>query len=131
MNKIFSTNRIVSSNEIDQLHHVNNVVYVQWIQDIAELHWKELTKINPLDNYIWMVLRHEVDYLKQAVLGDKITLKTWVGETKGVKSIRHVEILRNEQLLVKAQTTWCLLDANTLRPTRITESVLNTLLPQK
>ncbi|MDY0779538.1 thioesterase family protein [Tenacibaculum sp. IB213877] len=131
MNHIFTTQRVVTSEEIDQLNHVNNVVYLQWVQDIAEQHWAELSKNNPQPDYIWVVIRHEIDYLQQAVLGDTITLKTWVGETQGVKSVRHVEIYKDAVLLVKAQTTWCLLHAKTLRPTRITESVINTLLPQK
>lgn len=121
----------VKETEIDELNHVNNVVYVQWIQDVASLHWFELVKKNPQENCIWVVLRHEIDYVRSAVLGDEITLKTWVGETQGVKSIRHVEILKDDKLLVKAKTTWCLLDAKTMRPKRIDESVLKTLLPHK
>lgn len=126
--KIFETKRSVQPSEIDELNHVNNVVYVQWIQDVAGLHWAELTKENPLPDCIWVVVRHEIDYLRSAVLGDTVTLKTWVGETQGVKSIRHVEILKGNKILVKAQTTWCLLDAKTLRLKRIDESVLKTLL---
>ena len=78
-----------------------------------------------------MVTRHEIDYKKDAILGDKITFKTWIGETKGVRSIRHVEIYKEDVLLVKAQTVWCMLDVKTLRPTRITESVLKVLQGHK
>lgn len=124
---IFKTQRTVQSSEIDDLNHVNNVVYVQWIQDIADLHWAKLTKEKKLHNYIWVVVRHEIDYLRPAILGDVITLKTWVGDTQGVKSIRHVEIFKDEALLVKAQTSWCLLDEKTFRPKRIDKSILATL----
>lgn len=129
-NKVFSTTRKVISEEIDELNHVNNVVYVQWVQDIAKLHWAELVKNNPQENdLIWVVLRHEIDYKNQAMLDDVVTLKTWVGETAGVKSVRHVEIYKDDKILVKAKTTWCLLDAKTFRPTRITENIYNLLLP--
>ncbi|WP_075342329.1 acyl-CoA thioesterase [Tenacibaculum agarivorans] len=127
--KVFSTTRTVVSSEIDDLDHVNNVVYLQWVQDIATLHWQHLTKNSDAKDLIWVVLRHEIDYLGQATLNEKITLKTWVGETKGVKSIRHVEIFKEDKLLVKAQTTWCLLNNKTLRPTRITEDIFNLLSP--
>ena len=129
-NKVFSTTRKVISEEIDELNHVNNVVYVQWVQDIAKLHWAELVENNPQENdLIWVVLRHEIDYKNQAMLDDVVTLKTWVGETAGVKSVRHVEIYKDDKILVKAKTTWCLLDAKTFRPTRITENIYNLLLP--
>lgn len=125
----FTIKHTVTKDEIDELHHVNNVVYVQWIQDIAAKHWKHLIKNKMKLTYIWVVIRHEIDYVKSAVLGDEITLKTWVGESSGLKSIRHVEILKGDVLLAKAQTTWCMLDAKTFRPLRITEDVLRILNP--
>ena len=128
---IFTYSHIVSANEIDTLSHVNNVVYVQWIQDISTKHWNDLTKNAPDLNFVWVVTRHEIDYKGQALLGDVITFKTWVGETKGVTSVRHVEIFKGDVLLVKAQTIWCMLHAETLRPARITESVLKVLEASK
>lgn len=119
----------VVAEEIDIYNHVNNVVYVQWIQNIADKHWQELTKnITDID-YVWFVVRHEIDYKNQAVLNDIVTVKTWVGKTEGVKSIRHVEIYKDDILLVKSQTTFCLLDAETKRPRRITQDIKNLLLP--
>ncbi|MFN0729402.1 acyl-CoA thioesterase [Polaribacter gochangensis] len=124
---IFTYHHMVTKDEIDTLNHVNNVVYVQWIQDISTKHWNDLTKNSPDLHFVWVVTRHEIDYKGQALLGDKITFKTWVGETKGVTSVRHVEILKGNKLLVKAQTIWCMLHAETLKPARITESVLKVL----
>lgn len=131
MNDVYTTKRTVLTKEIDVLNHVNNIVYLEWIQDIAYEHWNVLTENDPQTEYVWYTIRHEIDYLQQAVLGDEITLKTWVGETKGVKSIRHVEVYKEDKLLAKSQTTYCLLNTKTKRPTRITESVLKILLPQK
>lgn len=131
MNDVYTSKRSVLPQEIDELNHVNNIVYLAWIQDIAYEHWNVLTQNDPQTDYVWYTIRHEIDYLQQAVLGDEITLKTWVGETKGVKSIRHVEVYKEDTLLAKSQTTYCLLNTKTKRPTRITESVLKILLPQK
>lgn len=128
-NKVFTTQRTVLSEEIDELNHVNNVVYVQWVQDIAKMHWSELLKNSSEKDFIWVVLRHEIDYKNQAKLNDVVTLKTWVGETEGVKSIRHVEVYKENTLLISAKTTWCLLNSKTFRPTRITENILKLLSP--
>lgn len=122
---------IVTSSEIDEYKHVNNVVYVQWMQEVSNDHWLLLTKDIPKLDYVWFVIRHEVDYKRQGVLGDEILVKTWVGETAGIKSIRHFEMHRGELLLVKSQTTFCLLDAKTQKPKRITKEVTNLLSGKK
>lgn len=131
MKNSFTITITVSLEDIDTLHHVNNLVYVKWMDNIATTHWNFLTKENPLPQYIWVVMRHEIDYLKQATLGDKITVKTWVGETKGITSIRFMEFYKGEELLVIAKTKWAMLDAKTFKPVRIRENVLKVLQPSK
>lgn len=131
MKNVFTLTITVSSEDIDNLNHVNNLVYVKWMDKIATTHWSYLTRDNPLLQYVWVVLRHEIDYLKQASLGDEIIVKTWVGETKGITSIRFMEFYKNDSLLVKAKTTWVMLDANTHKPVRIRENVLKVLQPPK
>ena len=117
----------VTEDHIDDLNHVNNVVYLQWVQEIANMHWDKLKDGKDTSAYVWVVLRHELDYAGQAILGDEITVKTWVGETSGIKSVRHVEFYKKEKLLVKTLTFWCLVDAKTLRPKRITGDILGIL----
>lgn len=131
MKDIFELEITVNSEDIDVLNHVNNAVYVKWMDKVAFEHWAYLTRNNPLSQFIWVVLRHEIDYAKQAVLGDKITVKTWVGETRGFKSERYMEFYKNNDLLVKAKTVWGMLDAETYKPSRIRENVLNVLQPPK
>ena len=127
---VFETNYTVVTSNIDELNHVNNVVYLQWIQDIANLHWNELKQGVDTAAYVWVVIRHEIDYLNQALLGDTLLATTWVGKTAGLKSIRHVEFYRNNKLLVKAQTTFCLLHAKSFKPMRITDEILAMLAPK-
>ena len=131
MQNVFTLKITVSSEDIDNLRHVNNLVYVKWMDKIATTHWNFLTKENPLPQYIWVVMRHEIDYLKQAGLGDEIVVKTWVGETKGITSIRFMEFYKEDTLLVKAKTTWAMLNAKTFKPVRIREDVLSVLQPPK
>jgi acyl-CoA thioester hydrolase len=127
---VFETKYTVKPAHIDELNHVNNVVYLQWIQDIANLHWTQLKRGVDTTAYVWVVIRHEIDYLNQALLGDTLLAKTWVGKTAGLKSIRHVEFYRNNKLLVKAQTTFCLLHAKSFKPIRITDEILAMLAPK-
>ncbi|MEO9571943.1 MAG: acyl-CoA thioesterase [Polaribacter sp.] len=131
MSNIFSLTIKVSKEDIDTLHHVNNLVYVKWMDDIATKHYAFLTKDNPLPQYVWVVTKHEIDYKNQAILGDEITVKTWVGETKGITSVRFMEFYKKEILLVKAKTTWAMLASKTLKPARIRENVLKVLQPPK
>ena len=128
---LYSYSLKVEKEHIDDLLHVNNVVYLQWVNDISEKHWNELSSKGLNEKYFWVVLRHELDYLNQAVLHDELTLVTWVGESKGVKSVRHVEIYKGEVPLLKAASTWCLIDAKTLKPTRIKDDILDTLRPEQ
>jgi acyl-CoA thioester hydrolase len=116
---------------IDALGHVNNVVYVQWIQDAAAAHWnvKALPDVN--QRFKWVVVRHEVDYKSPAFLNEELIAKTWVESYEGVRSVRRVQIsrLNDSKLVAEASTTWCLLNAGTGRPTRITDEIRSVFLP--
>ena len=127
---VFETTYTVIASDIDELNHVNNVVYLSWIQNIANLHWTQLKQDQDTSAYVWVVIRHEIDYIGQALLGDSIVAKTWVGETGGIRSIRHVEFYKNNKLIVKAQTTFCLVNSKSFKPTRITDQILMMLAPK-
>ena len=114
----------VKPHQIDDLNHVNNTVYLQWVQEVAYMHWDELATKEIKESYVWMVLRHEIDYVSQAFLNDVITVYTWVDKTEGVKSIRIVHIYCEDKLLATSKTTFCLLDATTLKPKRVGEDIL-------
>ena len=89
----------VESHHIDELNHVNNIVYLQWVNDASEKHWEKLSNDIINSKYFWVCLRHEIDYVGQAFFGDEITIQTWVGEFKGVKSVRCVNIYKDGNLL--------------------------------
>lgn len=123
--EIYTHHRKVTKKDLDDLDHVNNVVYVQWIQDIAKEHWEVRATEQLKKDFIWVVIRHEIDYKKQAFLGDEIIIETYVGETTFVTSERFVNIknAKTGEVLVAAKSMWCLLDAHTKRPTKITEDL--------
>ncbi len=115
----FEHSFIVRAEDIDEQGHVNNVRYVQWIQDVAVAHWQSWATADQLEGVTWVVLRHEIDYLRPAFEGEEITARTWVGKASAAKSERFTEISRGDSVLVRAKSIWCALDSQTFRPRRI------------
>jgi acyl-CoA thioester hydrolase len=122
---VFECEIEVKPDDIDELGHVNNVVYLRWVQQVASAHWQSKALTSITDKYLWVVLRHEIDYLKPALLIDKIRAQTWVSSMEGVKSTRHVKFMANGNDLAQAKTVWCLLDATSMRPKRIGDDIKN------
>lgn len=125
MNKLFTHTITVNPADIDEMNHVNNVVYLRWVQDAAAAHWDTLAPENIKKKYAWVVLRHEIDYKSPAKLGDPVKAVTWVSSHEGVRSVRHVKLshAKTEVVFAEAVTTWCLLDAVTKRPKRIESDI--------
>lgn len=113
----------VLDNHLDILNHVNNVQYLNWVQEAALRHWAILTNKEIDSNYFWVVARHEIDYISSALLNDELTVKTWIGNSKGKISERFVNIYRGEELIVKVKTIWCLMNKKTLKSVVIPEEV--------
>jgi acyl-CoA thioester hydrolase len=122
--KVFQHPVVTKEADFDQLGHINNVVYLQWVQDVAEAHWLSISGQDVLSQYIWVALRHEIDYLKEIRPGEAIMAETFVQSMEGVKSER-ITVIKNDknQLKAKACTFWCLLNAETKRPQRISEEL--------
>lgn len=107
----------VRPEDIDSLGHVNNVVYIQWVQDVATAHWQGAAREDHLAKVFWVLARHEIDYKVSAMPGDDIIARTWVGEPDGIRFPRHVELIRADdgKLLARSLTLWCPVDAKSLR----------------
>jgi acyl-CoA thioester hydrolase len=111
----------VLPDDIDEQNHVNNTVYLRWVQDIATAHWRAIASPDAQEIIGWVVLRHEIDYKTAAMPDDQIALRTWVGKATRLTFERFTEIRRNSdgQLLSKARTLWCPINAQTGRPIRV------------
>ena len=114
-----------TAEDIDQLGHVNNAVWVRWIQDIATAHWEAVADPAHVADYLWVVVRHEIDYLRALREGESVTARTWVGDApKGARFDRHVEFIADEgKPCVRAKTTWAMIDRATGRPLRVPEDM--------
>jgi len=124
--EIYEMELKVSKVDLDELQHVNNVRYVQWIQDIAKSHWNNRADKEFKEEYFWVVVRHEIDYKQQAFLDDELLMQTFIAEHTHVTSIRHVNILNKAtgKTLIQAKSTWCLMDHKTKKPVKISEEML-------
>ena len=111
--------------DIDEQDHVNNTVYLRWIQDVATSHWRAVASPKAQETIGWVVLRHEIDYKAPAMLRDEVVLRTWVGKATRLTFERFTEILRNgdRRLLSKARTLWCPVDAQSGKPVRVSAEV--------
>ena len=112
---------------IDELGHVNNSVWVQWVQDMATSHWSAVADPLHQEQYFWVVIRHEIDYRGNIAEGESATGTTCIpDDAKGAKSVRVVEFTDAQgKQLVSAKTTWAMLDRESGRLARVRPEVLS------
>ena len=121
----YSKDLVVKSADIDLLGHVNNVVYLQWVQDIASEHWYASATIEQKVNYLWVAAKHEIEYLRPTFEWEVLSINTWVGKATNKFFTRHTEIIRvgDKKIVAKALTHWALIDFNTKKPVKADESI--------
>jgi acyl-CoA thioester hydrolase len=117
----FVQRRRVAPADLDAQAHVNNVVYVAWVQDIAVAHWEALAPPEMARSVWWVASRHEIDYLAPALADDDIEVRTRVGHAEGLRFERFTEVRRlpDERLLARSRTLWVPVDPRTGRPMRV------------
>src|ERR1051326_7870878 len=125
MDPIFRLRFSVSAEVVDAHRHVNNVAYVQWMQDAAIAHAEACggAQLARELGGSWFVRMHRIEYLKPAFLNDEITVLTWVADWRKVRSLRRYRFIRNETVLPEGEPEWVLVDATTGRPKTTTHSV--------
>ena len=126
----YSINIKVTDDDLDDLHHVNNVRYLDWIQQISKEHWKLKADKHLQEEFIWVVRKHIITYHSSAQINDNLLLETNIASSKGAISTRQVRIKNNltNTLVVTSETEWCLINPSNLRPVRIPEKVNNLFL---
>jgi acyl-CoA thioester hydrolase len=129
---IFTKTITIPVSAIDENGHVNNVTYVQWMQDIAVEHYATAGGVTAQgQNATWVVREHKVEYLRPAFAGQEIEIRTWVEDARRVRSLRKYEFVRksDSSLLVRGETDWVFVDSSTGRPLPIPETVISALSP--
>jgi acyl-CoA thioester hydrolase len=117
--QVFTLPLAIVPEDIDENGHVNNVVYVRWLQEVGTAHWRSHYPDDMGGRWSWVALRHEIDYRRPLQLGDAARAVTWVGEPRGARFDRLVLIEGPDGVCAQGRTEWCLVDAQTMRPARI------------
>lgn len=134
LSPVFSKIILVPESSIDGNGHVNNVAYVQWMQDIAVEHYASMGGIQAQGSEsTWVVREHKVEYLLPAFAGEEIVIKTWVENIRRVRSLRKYEFVRKSdgRMLVRGETDWVFVNVNTGSPCAVPDAVSNVFTPTR
>src|SRR4026208_2215935 len=122
LSAIYSKTITIPATAIDENGHVNNVTYVQWMQDIAVEHYSSIGGIEAqASDATWVVREHKIEYFLPAFAGEEVEIRTWVENIRRVRSLRKYEFIRKAdgKTLVKGETDWVFVDVQTGMPRAI------------
>ena len=120
MDPVYRVEIVVPAEAVDGNRHVNNVAYVQWMQDAAIRHSAATgcTRMTEASGATWVARMHRIEYLSPAFAGEVITVLTWVADFRKVRSLRRYKFIRaaDQEVLAQGETDWVLVDVATGRP---------------
>ena len=116
--------------DIDFMGHVNNASYLKWVQDAVIDHWRALAPADAVAAHLWVALKHEITYRKPAFLEDDVIAQTVLERFNGARAFYSTLIKRGEEVLAEVQSSWCCIDAETLRPARIGDHLREFFFPK-
>ena len=126
----YTATKSAQAEDIDELGHVNNAVWVRWIEEIATAHWRTAADPAHVEAYAWVITRHEIDYLKPLLEGQSVTGRTWAEQPKGARSVRLMEFVGTDETVhVRSRTTWAMINRTTGRLQRVTPDIVAPFLP--
>ena len=113
----------IDAADIDFMGHVNNAAYLKWVQEAVVGHWQKLAPAEAVAKHLWVALRHEIVYRKPAFLDDEVTASVVLEKIHGARAFYATLIKRGEDILAEVKSSWCCLDAETLKPSRIAQDI--------
>jgi acyl-CoA thioester hydrolase len=124
ISKEFQISIAVTKEVLDEANHVNNVEYLRWVQEVSQKHWQSKVNEDTLKKYAWVALDHHIQYKSPAFLHEELILRTFITANTAATCTRVVEIYRDDKLITKAKTNWCLINNETQKPARIPAEIL-------
>jgi acyl-CoA thioester hydrolase len=113
----------ISAADIDHMGHVNNSVYLKWVQEAVVRYWESLAPPEAVARHLWVALKHEISYRRPTFLDDTVVADVIAEKVEGAKALFTTVIKRGEEVLAEVQSTWCCLDAESLRPARLARDI--------
>jgi acyl-CoA thioester hydrolase len=120
----------ISPDDIDHMGHVNNAVYLKWVQAAVVSHWERFAPSEALARHLWVALKHEITYRRPAFVDDDVMAAVVVEGVEGARAFYNTLIKRGEEVLAEVRSSWCCIDSSTMRPVRIARSIVARFLPQ-
>ena len=116
--------------DIDFMGHVNNARYLSWVQDAVLSHWHKLAPPEAVAERAWVALKHEITYRKPAFIDDEVIATVVLESIRGARAFYETIVKRGEEVLAEVKSSWCCIDASTLRPARIGEEIAAFFFPR-
>ncbi len=120
----------IEPSDIDFMGHVNNANYLKWVQAAVVDHWQRLAPPDAVAAHLWVALKHEITYRRPAFLDDDVIATVLLEKVQGARAFYETIIKRGEDVLAEVKSSWCCLDAETLRPSRLANSVIEHFFPK-
>ncbi len=120
----------IAPGDIDFMGHVNNSVYLTWVQEAVIAYWRHAAPSEAVARHLWVALRHEITYRRPAFLEDAIVARVVAEGVQGARAFFSTVIIRGEEVLAEVKSAWCCLDSATLRPARLARDVVRRFLPE-
>jgi len=116
--------------DIDHMGHVNNSVYLKWVQDAVIDYWRTVAPPDAVARHLWVALKHEITYRKPTFLQDAVVAEVIAERVEGARAFFRTVLKRGEDVLSEIQSCWCCLDVDTKRPARVARDVIRRFLPE-
>lgn len=119
----------VQESDIDFMGHVNNASYLTWVQNAVIAHWRAIAPADAVAQHLWVALKHEITYRRPTFLGDEVIATVLLEKVQGARAFYQTVIKRGEEVLAEVKSSWCCIDADTLRPARLARDVIRRFFP--
>ncbi len=121
----------IDAADIDHMGHVNNAVYLTWVQDAVIDYWRSVAPPEAVAAHLWVALKHEITYLRPTFLQDNVVAEVIAEKVEGARAFFRTVLRRGEDVLSEISSCWCCLDAASLRPARLAREVVARFLPRE
>jgi acyl-CoA thioester hydrolase len=115
--------------DIDHMGHVNNSVYLKWVQDAVVDYWQAVAPAEAIAAHLWVALKHEITYRRPAFLDDVVVADVFAEQVKGARAFFSTVIRRGEEVVAEVKSCWCCLDARTGKPARLAGDIARRFVP--
>lgn len=120
----------IAPDDIDHMGHVNNSVYLKWVQDAVVRYWEKVAPAEAVASHLWVAMKHDISYRRPAFLEDNVVADVVAEKVQGARAFFTTIIRRGEEVIAEVSSTWCCLNAATGKPARLARDVTSRFLPE-